>query len=40
MSLRAFPYGLPASTKSRLTMNPAPNQRAQRRNRTNVYMCH
>ena len=40
MSLRAFLYGLLASTRHRLTMNLATNQRAQRRNRTNVCMCH
>ena len=40
MSLRASLYGLLASTRSRLTMNLATNQRAQRRDRTNVCMCH
>jgi len=40
MSLRASLYGIPASTKCRLTMNLATNQRAQRRDRTNVCMCH
>ena len=40
MSLRASLYGLLASTRYRLTMNLATNQRAQRRDRTNVYMCH
>ena len=40
MSLRASLYGLPASTRCRLTMNLATNQRAQRRDRTNVCMCH
>src|SRR5882724_872684 len=39
-SLRASPYGFLASTSYRLTMNLATNQRAQRRDRTNVYMCH
>jgi hypothetical protein len=36
MSLRASLYGLLASTRYRLTMNLATNQRAQRRDRTNV----
>ena len=40
ISLRASLYGLLASTRYRLTMNLATNQRAQRRDRTNVYMCH
>jgi hypothetical protein len=40
ISLRASLYGLLASTRYRLTMNLATNQRAQRRNRTNVCMCH
>ena len=40
ISLRASLYGLLASTRSRLTMNLATNQRAQRRDRTNVCMCH
>ena len=40
ISLRASLYGLPASTRSRLTMNPATDQCAQRRDRTNVFMCH
>ena len=40
MSLRASLYGLLASTRSRLTRNLATNQRAQRRDRTNVSMCH
>jgi hypothetical protein len=39
-SLRASLYGIPASTRYRLTMNLAINQRAQRRDRTNVFMCH
>jgi hypothetical protein len=40
MSLRASLYGLLASTRFRLTMNLATNQRTQRCDRTNVYMCH
>jgi hypothetical protein len=40
MSLRASLYGLLASTRFRLTMNLATHQRAQRRDRTNVYLCH
>jgi hypothetical protein len=40
MSLRASFYGIPASTRYRLTVNLAANQRAQRRDRTNVCMCH
>jgi len=40
MSLRASLYGLLASTRSLRTMNLATNQRAQRRDRTNVLMCH
>ena len=40
LSLRASLYGLLASTRCRLTVNLATNQRAQRRDRTNVYMCH
>ena len=40
MSLRASLYGIPASTRYRLTMNLATNRRAQRRDRTNVYICH
>ena len=40
MSLRASLYGLLASTRYRLTMNLATNQRAQRRDRTNVCVCH
>jgi hypothetical protein len=40
MSLRASFYGIPASTTYRLTVNLAANQRAQRRDRTNVCMCH
>ncbi|MEA3179118.1 MAG: hypothetical protein QOI59_2641 [Gammaproteobacteria bacterium] len=40
LSLRASLYGLLASTRHRLTMNLATNQRAQRRDRTNVCMCH
>jgi hypothetical protein len=40
MSLRASLNGLAASTRYRLTMNLATNQRAQRRDRTNVYVCH
>ena len=39
-SLRASFYGIPAGTKYRLTMNLATNRRAQRRDRTNVCMCH
>jgi hypothetical protein len=39
-SLRASLQGLPANTRRRLTMNLAINQHAQRRNRTNVCMCH
>jgi hypothetical protein len=38
--LRASLYGLLASTRYRLTMNLATNQRAQKRDRTNVSMCH
>ena len=37
---RAFLKGLPASTKSELTMNLATNQHAKRRDRTNDYVCH
>ena len=40
MSLRAFLYGLLASMRYRLTKNLDTNQRAQRRDRTNVCMCH
>jgi hypothetical protein len=40
MSLRAFPYGLLASMRYRLTESLGANQRAQRRDRTNVCMCH
>jgi hypothetical protein len=40
ISLRASLYGLLASTRCRLTMNLATNQRAQRRDQTNVCMCH
>jgi hypothetical protein len=40
MSLRASLYGLLASTRYRLTMNLATHQRAQKRDRTNVYVCH
>ena len=39
-SLRASLYGLLASTRCRLTMNLATNQRAQRRDQANVCMCH
>jgi|GEM_PF-2183940 len=39
-SLRASLCGLLASTRPRLTMNLATNQRAQGRDRTNVCMCH
>lgn len=40
VSLRASLYGLLARTRYRLTMNLVTDQRAQRRNRTNVYMSH
>src|SRR6185437_1355699 len=40
MSLRAFPYGLLASTRSRLTESLDAHQRAQGRDRTNVCKCH
>ena len=40
MSLRASLYGLLASTRYRLTMNLATNQRAQKRDRTNVSISH
>ena len=40
LSLRASLYGLLASTRCRLTLNLATNQRAKRRDRTNVYMSH
>jgi hypothetical protein len=40
MSLRASFYGILASTRYRLTVNLAANQRAQRRDRTNDCMCH
>jgi hypothetical protein len=40
MSLRASLYGLLARATYRLTMNLATHQRAQRRDRTNVYMSH
>ena len=40
MSLRASLYGLLASTRSDLTMNPGTNHRAKRRDRTNVCMSH
>jgi hypothetical protein len=40
ISLRASLYGLLASTRFRLTTNLNTNQRAQRRDRTNVCMCH
>ena len=40
MSLRASLYGLLASTRFRLTMNLATNQRTKRCDRTNVYMSH
>src|SRR6185437_9838975 len=40
MSLRAFPYGLLASLRYRLTESLGANQRAQGRDRTNVCMCH
>jgi hypothetical protein len=39
-SLRASLNGIPASTRYGLTKNPATNQRATRRDRTNVYVCH
>jgi hypothetical protein len=39
-SLRASLYRILASTRYRLTMNLATNQRAQGRDRTNVCMCH
>jgi hypothetical protein len=40
MKPRASLYDIPAVTKCLLTMNLATNQRAQRRDRTNVYLCH
>jgi hypothetical protein len=40
MSLRAFLYGLLASMRYRLSESLGANQRAQRRDRTNVCMCH
>ena len=40
MSLRASLNGIPASTRLPTDDNLATNQRAQRRDRTNVYMCH
>jgi hypothetical protein len=40
MSLRASLNGLPVSARYGLTNNPATNQRATRRDRTNVCMCH
>ena len=39
-SLRAPLNGILASTRHRLTVNLAASHRAQRRDRTNVYMCH
>jgi hypothetical protein len=39
-SLRASLNGIPASTRYDLSMNLATNHRAQRRDRTNVCMCH
>jgi hypothetical protein len=39
-SLRASFYGIPASTRYRLTMNLATNQRALKTRPTNVCMCH